>query len=747
MMDQIGGIMEIISYIAHYSENMPKEQTVVEHSRNTAKLCKDFSISVLKDTMYVLGLLHDVGKYQISYQRRIRGENINVEHSGCGALVAREMYPNAVGLLLEYCILGHHSGIPDGGYKNDTDDMATLCGRIKRQFEDFSKYKEELVFPPIKVNDVISFLMSDCGKSEELLIDKFSFLTRYCFSCLTDADSIDTASFCNGERARPLTANFRACLAKVDDQLSSFECKTALQKARGLLQKQVFEKKNVSAEIYLMNMPTGSGKTLCSVKFALERALSTGKKRIIYIIPYNSIIDQTVQVFEKLFGDDAEILRHQSTFSYDDDTCNRKDSKTEDYAKIAKSATENWDVTSIIVTTAVQFFESIYANKRGKLRKLHNMADSILIFDEAHMMPVPYLQPCLRAISYITKYLGSEAIFLTATMPDFPKLIRQYALDNSKITNLIEDSSLFSMFQKCRYQYIGELTEEEILAKSIEYPSRLIIVNTRKSARSLYQKCGGKKYHLSTYMTSFDRKRVLDEIGKALKELETDFPGFHNVPENRRITIISTSLIEAGVDLDVSVVFRELSGLDSILQAGGRCNREGKRMLAEVFVFELKGERKKSQDVKCNITKGIIDRYEDISCQQSIQEYYDRLFFMRQEEIRRHVISQDCSNISSIPFRKYAEEFELIDSKTVSIVVPRDEMSQKMVDSLKYTSGSINLSRKLQKYTCSVYQKELEDLLSQHVVDSFGTGIWCLTNADYYDEEIGILFEARDYFI
>mgnify|MGYP001149728205 CR=1 FL=1 len=740
-------IKSITKYIAHNSEDQLKEQTIKEHSRSTAELCREFSIPELKDVMYVLGMLHDVGKYQESYQRRIRGENIKVEHSGCGALAAKKMYPNAVGLLMEYCISGHHSGIPDGGFPNDTADLPTLYGRLKRQFENFSIYEAELEFPPVKIDKLISLLASDCGKSMELLIDQFSFWTRYCFSCLTDADSIDTANFCNGEVTRPLRADFHACLEKIDKKLSSFDCATQLQKARGELQKQVFKKKDVDAKIFLMNMPTGSGKTLCSAKFALERAINTRKKRIIYIIPYNSIIDQTVRVFEELFGEDAEILRHQSTFSYEDNGDAGKSNKEEDYARIAKSATENWNVTSFIVTTAVQFFESIYANKRGKLRKLHNMADSVLIFDEAHMMPVSYLQPCLRGIGYITRYLNSEAIFLTATMPDFPKLIRQYVPGSTTIVDLIEDSSLFSTFQKCQYQYIGEQTEEELLAKAMDSPSCLFIVNTRQAARRLYRKCGGKKYHLSTYMTAYDRKRVLKEIGEALESLETDFPGLQNVSENRRITIISTSLIEAGVDLDAFTVFRELSGLDSVLQAGGRCNREGKRTRANVYIFEISGEKRNSQDVRSNITKGIIERYKDISCQQSIREYYERLLFMRQGEIQRYTISQECSNIFSIPFRKYAEEFELINSKIVSIVVPRDKESQEMAESLRFAGASVNLGRKLQKYTCSVYQKELDDLISQHVVDSFGTGISCLTNMDYYDDEIGILFDAKDYFI
>lgn len=730
-------------YKAHKNELTGEIQTVKEHSYNTANLCEKFAIPVLKELMYVIGLLHDVGKYQISFQRKIDGADIKVEHSGCGALAVKEVsYPKAVSLLMEYCILGHHSGIPNGGSKNDTEDMSTLCGRLNRTFEDFGEYRQELAIPDIDTKEVICFLAQDCGKNRNMLIDKFAFMTRYCFSCLTDADSLDTAAFCGNGPAGSMTSNYTACLAKVNRKLASFICVTQLQKARALLQRQVFEKVHTEAEIYLMNMPTGSGKTLCSIKFALERLLQTGKKRIIYIIPYNSIIDQTVQVFEELFGEDAEILRHQSTFSYEDDR-----NKTEEYKEIAKSAVENWEVNSIIITTAVQFFESVYANKRGKLRKLHNMADSILIFDEAHLMPFQFLQPCLQAVTFITKYLNSEAVFLTATMPDFPKWIQMYALESSRIRNLIEDRSFCSEFQKCEYRFLGLQEDEDILERAAACPSSLIIVNERKTAGRLFRKCVGRKYHLSTYMTSVDRQNVINEVRLELKKLEEDFPGYENIPENRRITIISTSLIEAGVDIDVFTVFRELTGLDSILQAGGRCNREGKRECAEVYVYEQKNERKNIQDIKSNITKGIFDKYDDISSQESIQEYYDRLQQVNQEEIRNRTISKDCPDISSIPFAEYADHFELIESRTVSLVVPEDEASQKLVDSLKYTGGGIKISRKLQKYSCSVYQKELEELLRQHAADDYGTGIWCLTNIDYYSRETGVLFEACDYFL
>lgn len=729
-------------YIAHKNELTGSIQTVKTHCKNTAELCQKFSVPELRDFMFVIGLLHDVGKYQESFVKRISGDNIKVEHSTCGALAANDNYKTGpMSLMMEYCIAGHHSGIPDGGFINDSSDMLTLHGRMKRQFEDYSEYKRELFLPELNEKNWLLYLLKDCNNDMEKLIDKFAFLTRYAFSCLVDADSIDTADFCKErELPRKLKADFQSCLDIVNKKLSAFVCKTELQKTRSLLQKQAFQNISQDAEIYLLNMPTGSGKTLASVKIALERAVAKEKKRIIYIIPYNSIIEQTAEVFEKLFSENMEILRHQSTFSYEDDA-----NGSEDYREAARTATENWDAP-FIITTAVQFFESVYANKRGKLRKMHNMSDSILIFDEAHLMPQDYLQPCLQAVAYITRYLHSEAVFLTATMPDFERLVREYALPDSRIKKLIKDTSSFVKFQKCRYSYTGEVSVPELLNRSLEYPSSLVIVNKKTTARNLYEECGGKKYHLSTYMTSFDRKRVLKEIRKELKQLEMDYPDCKNIPEDRRITIISTSLIEAGVDLDVFTVFRERAGLDSILQAGGRCNREGKRKTAEVYVFDLEEETKRVVlDEKSNLTKGLLEKYTDISDINCISEYYSRLFFMKKEEIQKNTMHQECSDIRSIPFKKYADKFDLVDSRTISLVVPRDEQSEKLIEEMKYIK--VGNARKLQNYTCSLRQKELEDLIRQHAADDYGTGIYCLTNADYYDENKGVLFEASDYFL
>lgn len=728
-------------YIAHINDD-GVFQTVAQHSLGTAELSRNYATDFFKTAAYDAGLLHDIGKYQSSFQRRINGSSISVDHSTCGAKAVPEFFGNdpVFALILEYCISGHHSGIPDGGLRNDTPDMPTLSGRLKKDLESFDAFRDELP-PPLAENDDIDQLVRSFRNPVDS-IELFAFITRYVFSCLTDADSTDTADFCDGTHQSHLASDFSACLKKVNRLLSSFEPVTELQKTRSRLQKQVFEKAEEDSDIYLMNMPTGSGKTLCSLKFALQRAIRTGKKHIIYIIPYNSIIDQTVSVFENVLGKSADILRHQSTFSFDD-----RDDKNEDYKTVARLAAENWDA-DFIITTAVQFFESVYGNKRGKLRKLHNMAQSVLIFDEAHLMPMDFLAPCLRAISYLTEYCGSEAVFLTATMPDFRELISEYASKTLRVTELITDKSCFSAFAKCRYINLGCLESEQVAMKAAESPASLIVVNSRKEAKKLYSECKGRKYHLSTYMTAFDRKHVIESIKSELARLCADYPDQGSVPEDRRITVVSTSLIEAGVDLDFFTVFRELTGLDSILQAGGRCNREGTRSCGDVFIFTLReNEGIISRDEKVNITKGLLKQYDDISDRECISSYYKLLYFVKRDAVTSRLISRKpgCINLSCIPFAEYSREFSLIDSNTVSVAVGQDEKSIALIENIRKTHKAN--ARALQLYSFSVYRWEFEKLLQQGVIDDYGSGVFCLTNPDYYNREQGVSTEGKDYFI
>lgn len=731
-----------MTYIAHTSEN-GEIQTVKEHGENVAVLCEKFSVQELASICKEIGKAHDFGKYQESFQKRIRGESIKVEHSICGAKVAFEKYGNSpLGLLMALCIAGHHTGLTDCGTQNDVSDLPTLYGRLKRDTESIDPYKQELPLENLNANELIQLLLKYCdSKSKEEVIECFAFLVRYCYSCLVDADTIDTMRSMGNEPPKPLIADFAECKTLIDETLKAFKGETNLQLARSRIQAQAFENIMADADIYLMGTPTGSGKTLASMKCALERAKKLNKKRIIYVIPYNSIINQTVKDFETLFGDSAQILRHQSSFSYSADDDSENSGLSEDYRQSAMFACENWDA-QIIITTAVQFFESVYSHRRKKTRKLHNIADSVLVFDEAHLMPVEYLQPCLRAIALATKYLHSEAIFLTATMPEFESLIKRYALKSSKVLDIVPDKSEFKFFKKNTYKDIGSLSDEALLATAMSFPSSLIVVNKRRTAQRLFKKCQGKKYHLSTLMTYRDRTIVIEKVKEELKQLWLDYPDMKDVPPERRIILIATSLIEAGINFDFYTAFRELRGLDNTLQTGGRCNREGKLENGDVFIFSLNDEKYMSPEQI--ITKGIIRDFDDISDETAIKAYYERLFAYKRESITKNSLANQCEDIRLIPFRTYSENMNLIESESVSIIIPQDDKCKELLEKAKY-SGHLNI-RKLQNYCCSIYPKELEDLIRYGAVTAVA-GAYVLTDLSRYKEDIGLQVEGEDCYI
>lgn len=741
-------------YAAHINSETGEIQSVMQHCCNVAALSENFVCQPMKDLAYDIGLLHDVGKYQDSFQRRIReGAKIRVDHSTCGAKAAASL-PMPASLMAAYCIAGHHSGIPDGGTAASTEDDPTLRGRVKRKFEDFSEYQTELMPRKIDGMKLAQYVGEDCEKDTGKIIDKFAFITRYLYSALVDADSLDTEQFCTGTRRETLTSDFQECEKKAFERLGSFTAVTDLQKARGRIQQQAFREIENPAEIYLMNMPTGSGKTLCSIACALKKARIEGKKRIIYVIPYNSIISQTAETFQKLFGKSASILRHQSTFAIEEQKpdARAKDAgqSEEDYRTLLRQATENWDA-ELIITTTVQFFESIYSNKRSRVRKLHNMADSVLIFDEIHMMPRENMRPCLEAIAYLTKYMNSTALFLTATMPDFEQLIRAYAPGDIQIHNLIPNHSDFRYFQRCAYEYAGTVSEERLIESVSEHASSLVILNSRKETRRLYSMTAeGKVFHLSTYMTAFDRQRTINEIHNALEEQERRYSGHEDsVPLQERIIVYSTSLIEAGVDLDFQTVYREIAGVDNILQSGGRCNREGKRDGAKTIIFELESERTKpSSDDRAEITRGLLKQFDSIDDESCIREYYRQLFDLHKDEMEKNAIcrSQPGVDLLSIPFASYS--FEMISNEEYSIAVGEDDESRKLIEEIRETGGTLSLSREIQRYCCSVKRWELDELIQQRAIDDYGTGIWCLTDPNhYYDLKTGVRFETSDTFI
>lgn len=734
-----------MKYYAHTRED-GERQTVKAHLTGVSEKAEKFSVDLLKPIAKKASLYHDIGKYALNFQKRLDDDKVKFSHAACGALEYKKFADknDAFAPLMEYCIAGHHTGLMDGGTVADNSDSPTLNGILKRADEytgdsDYSAYATEIEFATLTQEErtpLYNELRS--AKDPTELIERYAFFTKYVFSCLTDADFLDTEIFCNKNVERGMSGDFKKALDKLNRELSDMPSDNPLRQARSRIQQQAFDNSVNKSHISILDMPTGSGKTLCSLKLALE----SGKKRIIYVIPYTSIIEQTANKFEKMFGDVLPVLQHHSNYSYDGGT--EEEKKT---AEKLKRTCENWDAP-LIITTSVQFFQSIYHYKGSALRKLHNLRDSVIVFDEIHLIPTELLRPCLKAVGYITKYLNSEALFLSATMPDYSKLFDKF-LPDVNYNKLVTDRTNFKYFKKCEYKDMGRTTLETIAENASRCKNALIVVNTKKTAAELYSLVQGEKYHLSANMTPAHRSCVIEVVRNKLKKGE-------------RITVVSTSLVEAGVDLDFNTVFRQLSGLDSILQAGGRCNREGKDAKGYVYVFDIDETYRKGSDLamRINKTKGLLEKYQDITSNDCIKEYYDGIFDFNQSRIAENSIAkyneqsnsfdrQGLMSPYSIPFRSYAMQFEYISADTISIVIddPNDQTCHELVETLR--NGDMSVRRALQKYSVSVYMNVFKDLYSQGVLNDHGTGIFILENQSYYNNETGLTTEAamQDYFI
>lgn len=734
-----------MEFYAHTRED-GERQTVKAHLIGVSKLAEGFSVDFLKPLAKKASYDHDTGKYALKYQWRLDDDNIKFSHAACGALEYKKFADknDCFAPLMEYCIAGHHTGLMDGGTGADNSDSPTLSGTLKRGNEytgdsDYSAYATEIEFATLTQEEITPPYNELCSaKDPTELIERYAFFTKFVFSCLTDADFLDTEIFCNKNVERGMSGDFEKALDKLNRELSDMPSDNPLRQARSRIQQQAFDNSVNKSHISILDMPTGSGKTLCSLKLALE----SGKKRIIYVIPYTSIIEQTANKFEKMFGDVLPVLQHHSNYSYDGNT--EEEKKT---VEKLKRTCENWDAP-LIITTSVQFFQSIYHYKGSALRKLHNLRDSVIVFDEIHLIPTELLRPCLKAVGYITKYLNSEALFLSATMPDYSKLFDKF-LPDVNYNKLVNDRTNFKYFKKCEYKDMGKTTLETIAENASRCKNALIVVNTKKTAAELYNLVQGEKYHLSANMTPAHRSRVIEVVRKKLKKGEY-------------ITVVSTSLVEAGVDLDFNTVFRQLSGLDSILQAGGRCNREGKDAKGYVYVFDIDETYRKGSDLamRINKTKGLLEKYQDITSYDCIKEYYDGIFDFNQSRIAENSIAkyneqsnsfdrQGLMSPYSIPFRSYAMQFEYISADTISLVIddPNDQTCHKLVETLR--NGDMSVRRALQKYSVSVYMNVFKDLYSQGVLKDHGTGIFILENQSYYNNETGLDTQAamQDYFI
>ncbi|MDR2728077.1 MAG: CRISPR-associated helicase Cas3', partial [Chitinispirillales bacterium] len=528
-------------------------QELIKHLNNTAYCAKErANVFGAGKAAELIGLLHDIGKYSEAFQKRIRGKNISAPHSMAGACIINSTY-DALTKLYGIVICSHHTGLCNYGVKSGRDN-STYLGKLSNYEMIPLPYDSEIIFP-----DKITH------KSLKLQKDYVAFQVatylRILFSVLVDSDFTDTEEFCTDISREPILLQSNVLFDKLirnmpqnnDSEINKIRagifgnCLMAAEKPQGL---------------FSLTVPTGGGKTLSSLAFALKHAEEHGLRRIIYVIPYTSIIEQNAEVIKKIFGD-GNVLEHHSGFDIDEDD------------KRTKWASENWDIP-IVVTTNVQFFESLFANKTTKSRKIHNIANSVVIFDEAQMLPVDYLSPCMAAISEMILNYGVTTVLCSATQP----LVQKYGYKELEFTEIASNpDDLAEQHKRVVYSFVGSKTDGEIVQELTKRDSALIILNSRKHAFALYELVKESifeesLFYLSTLLTPHDRTNKIKTIKKRLNE---------KLP----VVVISTQLIEAGVDVDFPVVYRSIAGIDSIIQAGGRANREGKlNSLGEVIVFE-----------------------------------------------------------------------------------------------------------------------------------------------------------------
>ena len=722
------------AYLGHLDEKTGRAQLLRDHLTGVADLAGRFAAAFGEEEMgRLLGLYHDVGKYSREFQAYIRaGEEEkkrrrgSVDHSTAGAQEIAKLRQGAAAPLA-FCIAGHHAGIPNRGERADPEGAATLLGRLKRKgLPDYRAYRTENDAPAAVPSALYAQVAAEAFPA--------MLYTRMLFSCLVDADFLDTEDFmAAGKVGREGFASLDTLLERLQKSLEEKFLKPKTEKEKQKRQLPINEKrsallaqsiaagKEAKGNLYRLTIPTGGGKTISSLAFALHYAAHAKRKRkrIIYVIPYTSIIEQNAAVFRELLGEENVVEHHQHV-DYDDaqDTdMNRK-----------RLATENWDAP-VIVTTNVQFFESLFSNRPSKCRKLHNLAESIVIFDEAQMIPLDYLRPSLAAIEALVRHYACTAVLCTATQPPLGQFFSEDMQPLEICPALMENAAFFRRTKISLRE--GTMTEEELAEEMAAHAQALCIVNVKKTAQHVFDLLEEEEgnYHLSTNLYPVHREQVLEEIRERLKD-------------GKPCRVISTSLVEAGVDLDFPCVYREINGLDSIVQAAGRCNREGRRTAEEsvVHVFSLEKLARNAQ-LAARLTKLVAREYgDDMANPLAIQRYFEELYDVSgpvrldKEEI--------MDKIEEWAFADVAEKFRFIADKTKAVLVPRTEEARHLLGRIEQGERSRSLMRMAGRYMVQVYAGKptalFDRLAAQGKIRILDETVAVLDDVSWYDAQKGL---------
>lgn len=686
-------------YYAHISDD-GRYETVEEHCRNVGELAAVFS-STFTDSNQgrLVGFYHDYGKYSEAFQRRIHGSPEAVDHSSLGAYLCylKSQIPAT------FAIHGHHSGLLDLGSRTDVASVSSFFGRIKKA----AAYSNVRDFEyPV---DLDGITVPDFKSSS-----KFMSYTRMLFSCLVDADYLVTEAFYDMEDRYIPKMDFLVAESRLKDYISKwFPAENRINESRcNILNRCMLIGRNSSQGLFELTVPTGAGKTVSSLAFAIEHAIANKLDRIIYVIPYTSVIEQTAEIFRDILGDDV-VLEHHSAIN-------------DEYSYRFALSSENWDIP-IVVTTSVQFFESLFGSKPAKCRKLHNIANSVVIFDEVQLLPLRLLKPCVFSIMELVDDFKVSAVLCSATQP----VLRPFFKDFNPTVSITDicpvDVYESSVFARVSYEYLGDIDDATLLSLLMHEHQVLCIVNTREAAQSLFDLMEGDgNYHLSTLMYPEHRKMVIAEIRERLTA-------------GQICRVVSTSLIEAGVDVDFPMVYREINGFDSIVQAGGRCNREGNLTKEEslVRVFRSIREVPLALRIPVSCAADVISHSGFSNLKESISRYFRMLydFYGVNELDSMNILAKQASG--RFPFRTISRDFKLIDSSMKEVIVPTEE-ALCLLELIENGSTDRNVFRKLSTYSVALYEYQVDLFIEKGEIEIVEDFLYRFKNLELYDNYRGI---------
>jgi CRISPR-associated endonuclease/helicase Cas3 len=689
------------------------------------------------DWGYLAGLWHDLGKFAPIWQTYLKSKvdphtddvSGKVDHSTAGAQHSFKHSP--FGPILSYLIAGHHSGLLDASAADGVS--ASLESRMKKAIETWSAQEitdSSSKLPPPPLNP---------GFPDPA--HQVAVFARMAFSALVDADFLATESFMS-----PLAADDRSnwpddILVRMADTLDRHIAAfnppdSQVNQQRKLILESC---RNAAANppgLFTLSVPTGGGKTLSSLAFALRHAQENGLRRVIYVIPFTTIIEQNADVFRRAFADLIVEFGHSPIIEHHSNLDPKKDTT------LNRLASENWDAP-LIITTNVQFFESLFAARTSQCRKLHRIARSVVIFDEAQTLPVSFLKPCLSALRTLLHDYGSTLVLCTATQPAITYR-DDFKIGLPAATEIIPDvPKLFDVLTRTTVTHIpGKLSDADLLARLTLHERSLLIVNTRRHASELFTSLGDAEgnFHLSAQMCPEHRSATIREIRCRLAN-------------GSPCRVISTQLIEAGVDLDFPVVYRSLAGLDSIAQAAGRCNREGLlESHGQVFVFESElpipaGHLRQTADTARPLLSS-----PDLLSPDTIRTYFENHYWKRSGEWDARQILDEFTlpnDLLGFNFRTVAEKFRLIDQEMPSVLVPHGDEHACITNALRFGPfPGREIIRKAQRLVVQLHPNTFSKLLSSGAIRPIDdeARFHELTDPRLYHPKLGLLTDPEAFY-